>query len=364
MVRFSPGMSGPGTFGGSSGSRQARSIPSHRKPVTDDEATARMLHTILLSKNVGEDPFAEMTGISPAGRDLPDLPSPTNRTASANSITDPAVGGLSMIELETERQAFIAKTCCPSTRFDVQEWVGKIFDMNYKAKLVAAQKDAKERRRRRLRSSTAMSDSGASGQTSQTGVTGTTGTALHTVGGSIAASQRPPRSLDSDESLVVHHSGGDEPLSIKERIQAFLAGRIPELEAHVNAHIAANTDALQRKVDEELAEQYLRTTQQRKVFDGRANYLRWQNARHQVLQKQLDASMPRWILEAIENWDQKKSAECKAKDISDTDLIFEYLTKRAAHIDSGKLPTDVPIFKALHASYSLPSMWKDKYYMT
>merc|ERR1711862_492456 len=195
----------------------------------------------------------------------------------------------------------------------------------------------------------AMSDSGTSGQTGLTGATGTTTTitALQTVGGSIAAtSQRPPKSLDSDESLVVHHSGGDEPLSVKERIQAFLANRIPELDAHINAHVTAHTEALQHKVDEDLAEQYLRQTTQRKVFDGHANYLRWQNARHQLLQKQLDANMSKWIMEAIVSWDQKKANENKAKEVSDTDLVFEYLTKRAAHIDSGKLPTEIPIFKS------------------
>merc|ERR1711974_486643 len=108
------------------------------------------------------------------------------------------------------------------------------------------------------------------------------------------------------------------------------------------------------------AGQFLAQTAQRKVFDGRSNYLLWQNTRHQVLQKRLDAEMPAWILEAIECWDQSKAIDRQEKELSDTDLIFEYLTKRAAHIDTGKLPSEIPLFKTMHASYSLPSMWRDR----
>mmetsp|Transcript_85478 Transcript_85478/g.250204 ORF Transcript_85478/g.250204 Transcript_85478/m.250204 type:complete len:266 (+) Transcript_85478:101-898(+) len=207
-----------------------------------------------------------------------------------------------------------------------------------------------------------VSESSVSAVTGYTGYTTTTATALQTVGGSIAAASRSPKSIDSAGSLVANHSGGEEPLSMKERMQAFLNGSYPELDDHINNRLARQTETLQRQVDEDLATKFLRQTQQRRVFDGRANYLRWQSARHQHLQKELDKSMPSWILEAMECWDQKKAMEEKAeKEISDTDLIFDFLTKRAAHIDSGKLPTEIPVFKTLHASYSLPSMWKDKY---
>jgi len=252
----------------------------------------------------------------------------------------------------------------------VQAWVGKIFTMTHSAKLAAQQAEAKERRRRRMRarSCSATSEAGLSGfsgntgQTADTGQSGASGTALLTAGGSIAtSSHRAPRSVASEESLVVHHNNGDEPLSMKERIQAYLARRSPELDAFVKEHVAKKTEELQREVDEEMADQFLLQTAQRKVFDGRANYLRWQNMRHQVLQKRLDKEMTQWILEGIQFWDQKKAMENQEKDISDTDLIFEYLTKRAAHIDTGKLPTEIPMFRTLHASYSLPSMWRDKY---
>uniref|UniRef100_A0A7S2HTP0 Uncharacterized protein n=1 Tax=Zooxanthella nutricula TaxID=1333877 RepID=A0A7S2HTP0_9DINO len=134
-----------------------------------------------------------------------------------------------------------------------------------------------------------------------------------------------------------------------------------ELGQHVKEQVARRTEALHREVEEEMGDQFLRRTAQRKVFDGRANYLRWQNMRQKALQQRLDAEMMGWIVEAIECWDQKKAMENQEKELSDTDLIFEYLTKRAAHIDTGKLPLEIPVFKTMHASYSLPSMWRDKY---
>ena len=36
------------------------------------------------------------------------------------------------------------------------------------------------------------------------------------------------------------------------------------------------------QVDEEVAERFLRTTSNRRVFDGQANYLRWKNVRHKA----------------------------------------------------------------------------------
>ncbi|OLP94922.1 hypothetical protein AK812_SmicGene23012 [Symbiodinium microadriaticum] len=39
---------------------------------------------------------------------------------------------------------------------------------------------------------------------------------------------------------------------------AFLQNRLPELAAHVDAHVAHLTDALKKEVDEDVAEQFLR----------------------------------------------------------------------------------------------------------
>jgi hypothetical protein len=273
---------------------------------------------------------------------------------------------LSGLELEVERQAYLNQVCSETTRFDVRDWLAKTFTMLNSAQFNPGRYGVKEQpskrgKRARLKSDSVASDSGLSGQT---GLTGTTGTALRTVGGSIAAPNgKAPASQGgiSAESLVVHHNLVDEPLSVKERIQAFLEHRIPELDAHVNEHVQDLMCDLQREVDEDLAEQFLDQAQKHRVFDAAANALRWQNARHQALQKRLNSQMPKWVLEAIDDWDQKKVLEKRENEISDTDLIFEYLTKRAAHIDSGKLPSEIPVIKTMYPSYSLPKMWRDKY---
>ncbi|CAE8626029.1 unnamed protein product [Polarella glacialis] len=351
---------------------EAKKRPSQRRPLADDHATQQLLKDLLCNKQVVDDSLIEDPGaeVRPAGKALSRNGAPAVASARDPPAADwpstpadscgllPPMELRSPMELEKERQDFMNKVCSETTRFDVRDWIDKIFNMEQRMKADALMRDAKDKRRRRLRSSSAASDSGLSGQTGYTGASATT--ALQTVGGSIAG-PKPPKSVVSDESLVVHHSKGDEPLSIKERIQAFLENRIPELSEHIESHIAKHTEEVQKEVDSQVAEQFLRATSQRQVFDNRVNYLRWQNARHQALQQRIDAKMSKWIVEAIETWDQRKAAESRPKEVNETDLIFDYLTKRASHIDSGKLPSKIPVFKTLHSSYSLPSMWRDKY---
>merc|ERR1740138_1339877 len=102
------------------------------------------------------------------------------------------------------------------------------------------------------------------------------------VGESIAApSTRGTSAARSAESLVVHHSIMDEPLSVKELIQAFLERRTPKLDAHVNEHISERMVDLQLEVDGRIAREYIARVQKLRVFDAATNALRWQNARHQ-----------------------------------------------------------------------------------
>lgn len=266
----------------------------------------------------------------------------------------PAAQARDPLELEEERTRLVNEICCPRTRTDVRAWIEKIIAIEQ------TQVPEKKRKRKMRANGSESGLSGQTGYTAYTGVTGTTATALHTVGGSIAGRSHRPKSLDSDESLVVYHSKGDEPLSVKERVQAFLQNRLPELAAHVDAHVAHLTDALKKEVDEDVAEQFLRTASNRRVFDAQVNFMRWKNARHQALQKRLDSNMHKWILEGIECWDQKRAMEGKQKDSSDADLVYEHLTKRAVH-DGGKLPSQIPVIRKMRYSYSLPRMWKDKF---
>lgn len=282
-------------------------------------------------------------------------------------------------EFERKRDSFVESICSPSTRREVNNWVGRVFTMTHDVQARMEHEETKERRRRRLRSRSccATSEAGLSGQTAISGTTGgsgtgtaTTGTALLAAGGSIAgargtsvgapasaSSYRRPKSANSDESLVVHNEV-DEPLTVQERVQGYLAGRLPELDAHISSCIAQRTQALRKEVDEDIAATYLRDTAERRVFNNRTNSLRWQNKRHQVIQNRLDTDMPQWIMEAIQGWDAKKAMAMKV-DVPDEELVYDYLTKRGSHIDTGKLPAEVPIFRTMHASYSLPSMWRD-----
>lgn len=157
------------------------------------------------------------------------------------------------------------------------------------------------------------------------------------------------------------------------RINAFLEQKLPGLDDHVNSHLAKCAEALRLEVDTQLSEQFLRQTSGRKVFGGRANHLRWQNARHQALQQSLDRNMKIWMLEAIQGWEPQGASE-EASDeappqqpaeplpeAKETDRIYALLTKRAAQFDNLRLPSEIPRVKTIRPSYSLPSMWRDKY---
>mmetsp|Transcript_35880 Transcript_35880/g.54061 ORF Transcript_35880/g.54061 Transcript_35880/m.54061 type:complete len:97 (+) Transcript_35880:640-930(+) len=77
--------------------------------------------------------------------------------------------------------------------------------------------------------------------------------------------------------------------------------------------------------------------------------------------KKIDRDMPGWILEAIQGWDEKHVIEQTMKKRNHVDSVVDYLTKRSTNIEQSKLVSEIPIFKTLHASYSLPPMWRDKY---
>jgi hypothetical protein len=274
--------------------------------------------------------------------------------AGAGEQAELRLATLTPFEIERERQAFINSICSDSTRLDVRDWMVRIFNLTVKRAVEThTQAQMKERRRRRARSS-GGSDSGTSAAT------------LQAAGDSVvsAGDDPPPRapSLISQESLVVHDGEGICLLSGQDRLRAYLANEIPELKAHVDACVEARAEEVRKRVDGELRNSYLRRTTKHAVFSNEANYLRWTNYRTGWIQRRLEDEMPKWIWEAIQSWDQVRAF--KERDdvvVSESDLIFDYLTKRAAHIDSGSLPTGIPIFKPLKSSYSMPKMWRDKY---
>jgi hypothetical protein len=265
---------------------------------------------------------------------------------------------------DREKEAFMAKTCSDSTRMDVRDWVSRIYEV-LKNKPPTDEEDVQGKGRRHGpgHRNKAWSNSGHSDTT--TTHTATT-SALVTAGGSIAghthgpASRKAP-SLISAESLVVHPGKKIELLSTEERLRSYLRNEIPELSVHVNKHIARRAEEVRREVDEELVESHMLQMRRQQVFDQEANFLRWQNTRRIALMQRLDSETPFWMLEAVQSWDQKGAMKAREGEVSEQDLVFDYLTKRAAHINTSKLASEIPVFKALHSSYSLPRMWRDKY---
>lgn len=263
---------------------------------------------------------------------------------------------------DRDKDAFIAQVCSDNTRLDVRDWVSRIYEI---LKKLPQKDDDAGLTDKRGRHRKAWSNSGHSETTSHTATTSIhTGSALLTAGGSIAATNAPSRrapSLISAESMVVHPGKKIEMLSTEERLRAYLRNEIPELTAHVNKHVAMRAEEVRREIDEELVERHLLQMRRQQVFDGKANFLRWQNSRRIALQKRLDGETPFWMLEAVQSWDQKSAMKHREEEVSEHDLVFDYLTKRAAHINTSKLASEIPIFKTLHSSYSMPRMWRDKY---
>lgn len=341
------------------------------------EATHHRLRDILLGKDVHDttaggrrNPVQAVDpGLTPVGEDAGDQvsppPSPPAGGDASNAQESPKVKGSLSVEAESmgmqkfgdgqEKDAFVAQVCSDSTRLDVRDWVGRIYET---LKKLPAKEEGDDSLIKGKRHRKAFSSSGQSDTTTHTGTT----SALLTAGGSISATQpRHAPSLISAESMVVHPGKKIELLSTEERIRAYLRHEIPELSEHVNQHCAKRAEEVRREIDEELVESHLLMMRRQQVFSGQANLVRWQNSRRLALQKRLDTEMPLWMLEAVKTWNQKSAMQAREDEVSEQDLVFDYLTKRAAHINTSKLATEIPIFKTLHSSYSLPRMWRDKY---
>jgi len=270
-----------------------------------------------------------------------------------NEKTPPSFG-----DDRENKEAFIAQICGDNTRADVQEWVSRIYEMRKKqpAKDEDDQHKGSRRHPNLAQRGRAMSASGNSDTTNHTGTT----SALMTAGGSIGANARAP-SLISAESMIVHPGQKLELLSTEERLRAYLRNEIPELTAHVNKIVAKRAEEVRREIDEELVEKHLLQMRKMQVFDKKANFLRWQHLRRITLQKRLDKQTPFWMLEAVQSWGQKTAMKTRPENVGEEELVFEYLTKRAAQINSSKLANEIPIFQPLRSSYTLPRMWRDKY---
>jgi len=323
---------------------------------------------------------------------------------------------------QRQKDVFVSQICTSDTRHEVFDWVGKIYDLQKaKEKEKVGKKEKGRPGRRRTRSSGVVSDAGNSStatsaaaappaqalgntaghsrfqsagsfvlavglmsqpdpvpgskpitqpvdtapkvsEASAGGTAGVAGTASETL---------PEPSLLSGESLVVHREKEIGDISHELRMHAYLGGQLPELQAHVDGHIRLQSEAMSKLVDEELAETQLQRPRGPHggfAFDGRAHFLRFQILRREVLRKKLEEMTPQWIWEGILTWDPSKPSRHKREDLDGhhVDFIYDNITKRegdsAARAKfSSKVTNEVPMFKPLHISYSMPHNWRDKY---
>jgi len=319
----------------------------HCEPsLVDEGATHRLLHGLLLKRDIGEDQLTRRPGANGVPRRS--LIRPASRGARLAPL-EQRKSSLNELQVEAARNAFLREVCPGHMRFDVKDWIRKVYDLQQEAARIAAI-DEEVDTGKCSRSKACPSD----GRGMDQGLT---------AGGSSAsaAGQSSLQSVAGDlESIAVHHGGSDPLLSFSEKVQAFIAGNTPELERHVETEVAKHVRELKKKAEDKLAGRFLNKAKEQDVFGAQANHLRWHNARHQFFQLELDKNMPDWIMEAIETWDQKRSMQSTKKKIqSEDDLVFSYLTKRAAHINIDNLPSEIPIFKTQRMSYLLPAMWKD-----
>lgn len=360
-----------------------------RAALANLEATQEQLRAILLGKEALYDSSAGGRraptqavdpGLAPVDEDG-DQPSPPlsppqgGESSAASTIQDSPKLKPTMCLSENdlppthfgddrEREAFVTQICSDTTRLDVRDWVWRIYETMKKHQKKESEEDAPSKPSRRHRNRAWSSSGHSDSTTTHTATTSALLTAGGSVVGSLAATNAPSRkapSLISAESLVVHPGKKIELLSAEERLRAYLRHEIPELTAHVNKFVAARAEEVRREMDEEVVERHMLQMRRMQVFDGKANFLRWQNSRRIALQKRLDNETPCWMLEAVKCWDQKTAMKAREDEVSEQDLVYDYLTKRAAHINTSKLATEIPIFKSLHSSYSLPRMWRDKY---
>eukprot|EP00927_Polykrikos_kofoidii_P021207 TRINITY_DN20148_c0_g2_i1.p1 TRINITY_DN20148_c0_g2~~TRINITY_DN20148_c0_g2_i1.p1 ORF type:complete len:364 (+),score=59.21 TRINITY_DN20148_c0_g2_i1:277-1368(+) len=336
----------------------SRPVPRATPPIADEDATGRRLYSIMLERQPPEDDYvgrqgsmetvggfsvdrggggsASASAIARQRRTLQPIDDNTPSVGESGgivatgfgSVLSPGLsgGGSGIAGVGTSCNNSVAASCA-----------GVDFDRERENPITLAPS-----RRRRTRSC-AASDSGASCAT------------LAAAGANLAASHRAP-SMISAESLVVNTGQGVERFSVSERMRLYLANDIPELKSHVDRYVAAKGEKVRQHVDDEVVHNFMRQTNRKKIFSEKENCLRWQGQRRATIQRSLDAEMPRWMWEAVQTWTPPAKVSSREAEVSDADLIFDYLSKRAAHIDADKLPTEIPVFKPLAASYSSPSM--------
>lgn len=265
-----------------------------------------------------------------------------------DDLSDGSIGtmtaSVNMADVEAERDAFIAQVCSKSTRSDVRAGLSRVFEFAKSAEAASGSgaNEAPARRHRRQRSGSSTSDDAS------VGASVTTFATFAAASSSAAAtrSSRKQRSIAEGQSLVVNLDKDLRLLSRDERLRFYLCNTIPELTRHVNAHVRSRIKDVSQRLDEEDAFTFLDKARRRAVFPDRSNEVRWAHVRYKSLQREIEDSMPFWILEGCDTWDQA-SLRNKEPPVNETDPAT-----RAARIDGDKLPSKIPLFETVKWSSS------------
>jgi len=245
---------------------------------------------------------------------------------------------------EREKEAFVDQICNSNTRFDVSYWIGRLYIMFGEEMTAAAEEKETEKRLRGL--------SGMSGFNSDLG-NGSEGSYGDLAGLSMRA----------------HPEVGDEnDLSTwtdDERLRHYLECRDPEQQAFVNQMIGKQVRRLEMEVDAELSKGRRKQMHAKGVYTDEKNDLRLKNSKRLMLKQRLEANMGHWLWEALGEWKdgakQRSIERAQNDEPTDVDIVFKTLTKPSTNIDPTRMVTQIPQFKTLYTSYSLPATWRDRY---
>jgi hypothetical protein len=306
-----------------------------REVRTDDQATGQLLYN-LLGARVKQAPIPEEQE-KPKAVKVVDESQKDSREGRETEMASRA-------ELEREKEAFVDSICDSSTRFDVSHWIGRLYIMFGEDMREAAEEKESEKRMRGLSGMSAFnSDVGSSSQGSYQALC-----AL---------------------SLRAHPEVGDEndqaTWTDDERLRHYLEGRDPEQQAFVNRMIANHVRNLQMEVDAELNKGRRANMHAKGIYTDEKNDLRLKNSRRFMLKKALEVNMGHWLWEALGAWKagakQRNLERAQNDEPTDVDIVFKTLTKPSTNIDPTRMVTQIPQFKTLYTSYSLPANWRDRY---
>jgi len=303
---------------------------------TDDKATGQLLYN-LLGARVKQAPVPEEA-------DKPKVAKVVVVDDERKGSRDREKEAASRAELEREKEAFVDQICDSTTRFDVTHWIGRLYIMFGEGMTTDHAEKENEKRMRGL--------SGMSALNSE-------------LDGSSEASGKELGSLSLRAHAELADDNDQATWTDDERLRHYLEGRDPEQLAFVNQIIRKHVRNLQMEVDADLAKGRRAQMHSKGIYTDEKNDLRLRNTRRFMIKQRLEANMSNWLWQALAAWTegakQRSVERALADEPTDVDIVFKTLTKPSTNIDPTRMVTQIPQFKTLYTSYSLPANWRDRY---